>query len=45
MDVVDRLNHWWFSPSWEDEDKHLRQWQGESEVGARVDSWALTLLP
>ncbi|MEM1599131.1 hypothetical protein [Pyrobaculum sp.] len=29
MDVVDRLNHWWFSPSWEDEDKHLRQWQGE----------------
>ncbi len=29
MDVVDRSNPWWFSPNWEDEDKHLRQWWRE----------------
>jgi hypothetical protein len=27
MDVVERVNPWWFDPQWEKRDRHIRQWE------------------
>nr|WP_258870414.1 ATP-binding protein [Pyrobaculum aerophilum] len=45
MDVVDRSNPWWFSPRWEEEDKHLRQWQRERVKWVPEWIWELGLEP
>jgi hypothetical protein len=25
MDVVERINPWWFDPRWKERDRHIRQ--------------------
>ncbi|MEM4651455.1 MAG: hypothetical protein QW086_06475 [Pyrobaculum sp.] len=43
MDVVERINPWWFDPRWEERDRHIRQWEGEKvKVGAPVDLGAFS---
>jgi predicted AAA+ superfamily ATPase len=45
MDVVERINPWWFDPRWEERDRHIRQWEEEKVRWVPRWIWELSLEP
>jgi predicted AAA+ superfamily ATPase len=45
MDVVERINPWWFDPRWEERDRHIRQWEEEKVWWLPRWIWELSLEP
>jgi predicted AAA+ superfamily ATPase len=45
MDVVERINSWWFDPRWEERDRHIRQWEEEKVRWVPRWIWELSLEP
>jgi predicted AAA+ superfamily ATPase len=43
MDVVERINPWWFDPRWEERDRHIRQWEEEKVRWVPRWIWELSL--
>jgi len=43
MDVVERVNPWWFDPRWEERDRHTRQWEEEKVRWVPRWIWELSL--
>jgi predicted AAA+ superfamily ATPase len=45
IDVVDRINPWWFDTRWEERDRHIRQWEEKRVRWVPRWIWELSLEP